>query len=192
MVKMKMGNVDKNSIVNQLSESEFKWFAVYTKYKCEKYVADHLSKKNIHTYLPLISKTKRYQRKIKHLEIPLINCYVFVFITKQQYIPTLETEYVMKFLRQGKDLISIPQSEIDLMKRVAGFVDEAEDLNPDLFAEGEEVEVKSGHLTGIRGILVAKEGKKNFLIELKSIAYQFRINIDPKIIKPVRESVLMN
>ena len=32
-------------IINQLSPTETRWFAVYTKYKCEKYVADQLSKK---------------------------------------------------------------------------------------------------------------------------------------------------
>ena len=192
MVKMKMGNVDKNSIVNQLSDIELRWFAVYTKYKCEKYVSDHLNKKNIQTYLPLIQKTRRYTRKVKHLEVPMINCYVFVYIIKSQYIPTLETEYVMKFLRHGKDLIAIPQHEIDLLKRVAGYVDEVEVLNTELFVEGEEVEVISGHLTGIRGILIAKEGKKSFVIELKSIAYQFRINIDPKILKPIREYNLVD
>jgi transcription antitermination factor NusG len=95
-------------------------------------------------------------------------------------------------LRHGKDLIAIPQQEIDLLKRVAGFVDEVEVLNTELFVEGEEVEVISGHLTGIRGILIAKEGKKSFVIELKSIAYQFRINIDPKILKPIREYNLVD
>ena len=189
---MKSGGADKNVVINQLSESEFRWFAVYTKYKCEKYVADHLNKKNVQTYLPLIQKTRRYTRKVKHLEVPMINCYVFVYIIQSQYIPTLETEYVMKFLRHGKDLIAIPQHEIDLLKRVAGFVDEVEVLNTELFVEGEEVEVISGHLTGIRGILIAKEGKKSFVIELKSIAYQFRINIDPKILKPIREYNLVD
>lgn len=188
---MTSGKKDKSSVINQLSESDQKWFAVYTKFKCEKYVAEHLNKKQIQTYLPLIHKTKRYTRKVKHFEVPLINCYVFVYITKDQYVTTLETEYVMKFLRQGKDLIAIPQEEIDIMKRVAGYVDEAEDLNPEIFFEGEEVEVVSGHLTGIKGVLVAKEGKRNFLIELKSIAYQLRINIDPKILKPVRKPMLM-
>jgi transcription antitermination factor NusG len=189
---MKSGSADKNVVINQLSENEPRWFAVYTKYKCEKYVADHLNKKQIQTYLPLIQKTRRYTRKIKHSEIPLINCYVFVNIVKGQYIPTLETEYVMKFLRHGKDLIAIPQGEIDLLKRVAGYRDEVEVINADMFVEGDEVEVTSGHLTGIKGILISKEGKKSFVIELKSIAYQFRINIDPKILKPIKHAILMN
>ena len=33
--------------INQLSTMEKRWFAVYTKYKCEKYVADSLAKKQI-------------------------------------------------------------------------------------------------------------------------------------------------
>jgi len=69
-------------IINQLSPTETRWFAVYTKYKCEKYVADQLSKKNIEAYVPIISKTRRYSRKIKHYQIPLINCYVLFVSVK--------------------------------------------------------------------------------------------------------------
>ncbi|MBK9564384.1 MAG: UpxY family transcription antiterminator [Saprospiraceae bacterium] len=101
-----MGNVDKNSILNQLSDIELRWFAVYTKYKCEKYVQDHLNKKNVQTYLPLIQKTRRYTRKVKHLEVPMINCYVFVHIIKNQYIPTLGNRICNEIFETRKGLDS--------------------------------------------------------------------------------------
>lgn len=175
-----------DTAINQISETEAKWFAVYTKFKCEKFVAQHLAKKQIEAYVPLISKTKRYTRKIKHYEVPLINCYVFVHITKKDYVPTLETEYVMKFLRQGKDLLAIPQSEIDLMKRVAGDIEEIYSIEKGEYSPGEEVEVISGYLSGLKGRVISKAGKRSFVVDLQTLGYQLQIRIDQTYLRPAQ------
>jgi transcription antitermination factor NusG len=186
---MNKSNLD--IVINQLSKTDARWFAVYTKYKCEKYVAAQLKKKQIETYVPIITKTKRYNRKIKHYEIPLINCYVFVCITKEQYIPILQTEYVMKFLTQGRDLLAIPNHEIEILQRVTGLVEEAVLNDKQDFENGDEVEVISGQLTGLKGKILAKAGKKSFIVELDSIGYQLRINIDLKLLRPIHKKVLI-
>lgn len=194
-LEMKRGNnVNNNNlnlVVNQLSGTEAKWFAIYTKYKCEKYVADQLSKKGIEAYVPVITRIKRYIRKIKKYDVPLINCYVFVHITKAEYLPTLETEYVMKFLRQGKDLLAIPQAEIETIKRVTGESFDIEMVPFDYFGEGDEVEVISGQLTGMKGKIVSKSGKRSFAIDLETIGYQLRINIDINLLKPISKKLLI-
>ena len=172
-------------IVNQLDAVEKRWFAVYTKFKCEKYVAQALEKKHIQAYLPLISKTRRYTRKIKTYNVPLINCYVFVCIDKNQYVPVLETEYILKFLKDGKDLLSIPEREIELLKRVAGDIEDAESLNPANLICGDSVEVISGHLTGLHGKIIDKAGKKSFVVDLETIGYQLRIRIDQTLLRPL-------
>ncbi len=178
-------------IINQLSPTESRWFAVYTKYKCEKYVAEQLSKKNIEAYVPIITKTRRYSRKIKHYQIPLINCYVFVCIHKAEYVPTLETEYVMKFLKQGKDLLCIPHAEIDTLKRVAGDVEEIHIIENNIFQSGEEVEVISGHLTGMKGKIISRLGKRNFVVELNTIGYQLSIQVDLNLLRSLKNKKLI-
>jgi transcription antitermination factor NusG len=172
--------------INQISQTESRWFAIYTKFKCEKFVADLLRKKNIESYVPLVNKTKKYARKIKHYQVPLINCYVFVCIKQEEYLQVLETEYVIKFLRHGKDLFSIPAREIQTLKRVAGDVDEVVASHNYEFSPGEDVEVSSGSLTGLRGKIISKSGKKSFVVELENIGFQLRINIDLNLIVPVK------
>jgi len=170
--------------VNNLSQTEYRWFAVYTKYKAEKYVCESLAAKGIHAYVPLISETKRYTRKIKTYSKPLINCYVFVKILKDEYTRVLETEYALRFLKIRNDLIAIPESEINLLKRIVG---EVNDFETDYeYAEGQDVEIISGNLTGIKGRLIKKESKYNFLIQLESIGIQMRIQIDPALLKPIK------
>jgi len=163
--------------INHLSSTESKWFAIYTKYKCEKYVADHLGKKGIAAYVPLITKVKQYKSGIKRLEVPLINCYVFVKITMAQYVKVLETQYVMSYIKQRQNLISIPDEEINLLKRIVG---EMEDISAEHIEMnvGDEVEILSGNLTGIRGRLIESEGKNKFVVHLESIGYQLSMIID--------------
>ncbi|MFZ1748728.1 MAG: UpxY family transcription antiterminator [Saprospiraceae bacterium] len=178
-------------VVDQLSKVEQRWFAVYTKYKCEKYVAQQLLKKKVESYLPIITKTKRYTRKIKHYEVPLINCYVFVNITRDQYISVVETEYVMKFLRSGKDLLAIPQDEIDILKRVVGDVEEVRMIEKIHFDQGEEVEVTSGQLTGMKGKVISQEGKRTFVIALETMGYELMIKIDHNLLRPLNNKYLI-
>ncbi len=76
--------------VNQLHESEPRWFAVHTRSKSEKFVQRMLTKKGIHAWLPLQKLMRRYVRSTRMVEKPLINCYVFVRIVQREYVPVLE------------------------------------------------------------------------------------------------------
>ncbi len=171
-------------VENHLDKEEHKWFAVYTRFKSEKVVQRLLSNKQIESYLPLQKVTRRYTRKIKHHEIPLISCYIFVKIVSEQYVPVLETENVVKFIRFARNLYSIPESEIETLKRVVGDGEEVE-AEPGLFHEGDMVEVIGGKLTGIKGRLVEKQGKKHMVVELESIGYSLRMSIDISLLQKV-------
>lgn len=175
--------------INDLDPFEKKWFAVYTKYKCEKYVVDHLVKKGVEAYLPLLKVTKQYTRKIKTYHTPLINCYAFVKITRDEYVKVLETEYVFKLLKQRNDLLSIPEEEIILLKKIVGeYAEDVSIYDGDLLP-GQEVEVISGSLTGLKGQLVSKKNKSEFLVELDHIGVKLKISINSGLLRPVNQPV---
>lgn len=175
--------------INHLDSTEKRWFAIYTKYKCEKFVSALLDKKKIVSYVPLQTVVKKYQRKVKKYELPLINNYVFVHITLKEYIAVLETEYVYKFIRQGKNLISIPAWEIDVLKQIVGDIAYIAPVSGSGFLIGEEVEVVSGQLSGLSGKIVGKKGKRSFVIELKNIGFQFHVHIDMALLKPLKVKI---
>ena len=180
-----MKNID--YIENHLQADEPKWFAIYTKYKCEKYVVDKLKKKGIHAYIPLLSKVKKYTRKTKEYKVPLINCYAFVHITARQYVKVLETEYVMGFIKQRKHLISIPQEEINLLKRIVGELENIE-MSPLEFQHGAPVEIISGNLTGVKGKLISTRGKHEFVVELQNMGFQLQMIIDKSMLRPLNRT----
>lgn len=173
-----------NQGINDLSEQEARWFAIYTKYKAEKYVADKLDKKGITCYVPLITKTKRYTRKVKTYDVPLINCYAFVYIKKEQYQKVLETEYVLHFVKQRRDLIAIPEGEIQLLQRIVGEQIELTLADKPLKL-GQKVEFISGNLTGIQGYIEEQHGKQEFVVVLDNLGFQLRINVDHRLLRPV-------
>lgn len=159
------------------------WFAVYTKFRCEKLVMQDLMSKDIDVYLPLLQKTKRYQRKVTHSKIPLINCYVFVRISDKDRIRVLQTQHVFDFLKIANKLIPIPENEINMLKKVVGEIKGDLELTTDDIAEGDRVEIISGNLTGIQGTFLNKTGKKNFVVQLEHIGYNLIMQIDPSMLR---------
>ncbi|MEM9991908.1 MAG: UpxY family transcription antiterminator [Bacteroidota bacterium] len=169
---------------NHLHEEQARWFAVHTQYKREKLVQKALAKQGITAYLPLRKFTRHYTRKVKTVELPLISCYVFVKITKASYLKVLQTEYVLEFVKFSRNLIAIPESEMEIMRRVIG---EAEliDVQPQGYQVGDQVEIIGGELTGLKGKLVEVEGKKRMVIALERLGYMLYIQVAPELLHKV-------
>lgn len=175
---------DKKSLApeNHLHGIEARWFAVRTGFRKEKIVHKRLSSKGIVSYLPLYKVIRRYERKVKHLELPLINSYLFVKITKSEYVQVLETEQVHTFVHFNKNLIAIPEVEIDIIRRVLGettkigVVDQA-------YRKGDQVEVIGGRLTGLSGELIAVEGERRLVIRLEKVGVGLEVEVDAKYLR---------
>ncbi len=170
-------------IVNQLHATEERWFAVHTRSKCEKLVALMLSKKNVHAYVPLVKSVKRYTRKIRHTEKPLIGCYVFVKILKNEYVTVLETENVAGFVRFSKNLIAIPDEEINILRRIVLENDIELEAIPGALTIGDPVIITAGPLTGLSGRVIDQDGKRKFQVELERMGYSLLMTIDAQFIE---------
>jgi transcriptional antiterminator RfaH len=167
-----------------LSADQALWFAILTRVKAEKKVAGLLAEKKINAYVPLQKKVRLYSRKRKTVLLPLIYRYVFVQIKAIDYVNVLETPHVEGFVRFDKNLVPIPEREIEWLQRVTGeqmdFTLETRSLTV-----GDQVKVIYGNLTGLQGKLVKTLGKNELLIELDHIGIGLRIQIDPSYLQPV-------
>jgi len=170
--------------IDHLSNTEKKWFAVYTRHRAEKQVCDRLSKKGIENYIPLLKYTRVYSSKKKEVELPLISCYIFVCITKEEYVKVLQTENVISFLKLRGSMISIPQKEIDIMKWVVGE-DLVEKVHNGKIDKGSKVEIISGNLTGIKGTVVKRKSKKYVQVALETLGYTLEINVSEDMLQQV-------
>ncbi len=165
------------------------WYAVYTRSKGEKIAKQYFEKNSITAYVPTLRKTKKYTRKIKHYDIPLINCYCFVNIHANQRIEVLKNPYAIRFLTIGGEMQPIPEREINVLKRVTGVFNEIEVHHANHFRLGEEVEVASGQLAGLKGFIAQIDGKKDLIIELTHIGFQLRLHVNPSHLRKIKTIV---
>jgi transcription antitermination factor NusG len=173
----------KTAVKNKTSEihvheTEPRWFAVRTRFRDEKVALKMLENYGIDAYLPIQKVTRRYNKKVRHLDLPLINSYVFVRICTHEYKAVLQTEYVTGFLKLGQNILAIPDEQIELMRRLLGEGVELT-LEPTIgYEKGDWVEVISGPLLGLRGVLVNIKGKDKMLIDLINSEHTLQISID--------------
>lgn len=161
------------------------WYALMTRYKCEKYVAKNLEAKGVTTYLPLLETTKVYTSRKKTYVKPLINCYVFTYIDEAEYSKVLQTEYVYGFLTIAGKKAIVKEDEILLLKKVVGELDDVEVFN-DTLTVGNEVEIISGNLTGLTGFLIEEKGKNSFVVRLSSMDVSLSMTVDKQHLRYIR------
>jgi transcription antitermination factor NusG len=171
--------------INQLHLAEARWFAVYTGFKREKLVRQRLQTRGIESYLPLQRQTRYYTRKIRHVDLPLISCYVFVKIVRKEYVPVLEDPDVLYFVKQRSDLIAIPEREIDILKAVTGEHIEVE-VTPIAGSPipGDEVEIIKGRLYGLKGLLIEQQNNRKVVIELEQLGLALRLQLPVDHVRP--------
>jgi transcription antitermination factor NusG len=170
----------KNSLINPGKQ----WHAVYTLYRHEKKIAEELQKKGIEVYIPLVNRVRRYNRKIKRYEVPLINNYVFLKISPEQYIIILNAFGVIKFIKNAGKISVIPEYEIDYLKLITGEMQnvEAESLNR-IDLTGRDVMIIEGPLLGLKAKVIDRSNNNVLILTLENIGYNLIFEIDTKIIK---------
>ena len=96
---------------------DFKWYAVYTKPRWEKKVAELLSKTDVEYYCPLNKVVKQWSDRKKVVEEPLFTSYVFVRVDAKMQTMVRPIDGVVNFVYWlGKPAV-IKDEEIELIKR---------------------------------------------------------------------------
>jgi transcription antitermination factor NusG len=66
-------------------QNEKKWYAVYTKPKCERKVVDLLQKKKLKSYYPRYNEVEYWQERRKVVNVPLFTSLVFVYALEKDH-----------------------------------------------------------------------------------------------------------
>ena len=150
-----------------LHENVF-WYAIYTRPRAEKQVAERLREKGIFVYLPLQKKLRQWSDRKKWVETPLFSSYLFVKISRKSYDEVLKTNGVVKYITFEGKAATIPQDQIDNLRIV---VDSNADVETtwETRKRGEKVRVNGGALKGLTGILISDGGRKKVLVQVDRI-----------------------
>lgn len=155
----------------------YEWYALYTKSRAEKKVAEGLNKLGITNYLPLKRELKQWSDRKKWVESPAISSYIFVQITPPQYRTVFEVNGVVAYVSYKGQALTIPEYQMVAMQRTI-----ENKINFDVEAgkikKGEEITVTSGPLKGIKGIVQNVQGTKKLYLNITNIGYTLVINLD--------------
>jgi len=105
----------------------------------------------------------------------------------RDHVKVLETPGVIKFVRFCNDIVKVPEEDILTMQRVIRGDYPMEVLDHEI-STGDEVEVTAGSLIGVRGSILQINNRKRFVISITNIGRSITIEIDARLLRPVRRS----
>ena len=150
------------------------WYVLYTSARAEKKAQDRLRQMNIETFLPLHKVKRQWSDRVKEVEAPLFNSYIFVNCNEHQ---VRELPLVYGIARvvfyQGRPAI-VRDKEIEAIKEFLVIAQ-----GKKIIITGDEVEIITGpfksktgkvlHITNKGAKLVLKEIGMNISVPLQEI-----------------------
>jgi transcription antitermination factor NusG len=145
-----------------------RWYAVNVRSRHEKTVHSEFGKKGIESSLPLLSVTRQWSDRIKEIEVPWFNGYIFVKIDLNiQRFVVLETPGVVKFIPQNKNPISIPESQLYWLQKLISHG--TSPMREFQIPVGSPIKILYGPFRGCDGWIKQKRSKTRIIVWLNSI-----------------------
>lgn len=152
-----------------MSDAGEPWYALYTRSRFEKQVAEQLERKRLPVFLPLRMEVHRWQDRYQKVEVPMFRGYLFAQFAADSGERTaiLRTAGVVRIVGFGQKDAQVPGEQIAALRRLA---EEGALLHPHRFLRiGQRVKVASGALAGVEGILVRIKRQDRLVIAVDAI-----------------------
>lgn len=152
------------------------WYAVYTKPKWEKKVAELLRRRKIEAYCPLNKPATQFDHRKKIVEEPLFTSYVFVRITKEEVEAVRKTDGVVNFAYWLGQPAVIREEEIAAIQEFLAVHKntklEKTTVKPNAFAEIQKASQVN------RQSRVLEAYNKTIKVELPSLGYNLTAEVE--------------
>jgi transcription antitermination factor NusG len=162
--------------------AEPRWYALYTRARHEKRVEEQLQRKSVETLLPLYETVRRWKNGRHRVQFPLFPGYAFVRIALKDRLVVMKVPGVVRLVGFDGKPMPLPEEEMEGLRRglAAGV-----DARPHPFlTSGRRVQVVSGPLQGMRGILVRRKSRLRVVISLDLIMRSMIADVDIADIRP--------
>ncbi|HET9177840.1 MAG TPA: UpxY family transcription antiterminator [Terriglobia bacterium] len=151
------------------------WYAVYTRSRHEKSVAEQLHGKGVETFLPLYQTVRRWKNGEHRVELPLFPGYAFARFSLADRLPVLKVPGVVRLVGFNGVPAALEDREVeDLRQALAAGV--AAWPHPYL-TEGSRVRITAGPLAGRQGILVRRQGTVRVVLSIDLIQRSVLVDV---------------
>lgn len=160
------------------------WYVLYTAPRAEKKVYQELTLRGYEVFLPMSKRLKIWKnRQRKEVEVPLLPGYIFINTLEFELHNVKRCPKVVTYIHcAGKPSI-VPLKDIEGIKKILTLDQEISIETK--FDEGEEVRIVYGPLSGYEGVLIKRNGKTRFGIQLKEINQAVLIDICTSVLERV-------
>ena len=160
------------------------WHAIYTSPRHEKRVHEHLSYRDVESFLPLYRTVHRWKNGCKPVvELPLFPGYLFVKIAQPERVRVLEVPGVLSFVGTRVEPARLADFEIETLR--SGLHLQKVEPYSDL-AVGQSVRIMAGPLTGLAGVLLRHNNGFRVVLTLDLIQQSVAVELDAADIEPIR------
>lgn len=138
------------------------WFALYTKPRNEKKVADNLALLGIEVYCPMVSIVKQWSDRKKTTQQPLLNSYVFVKLDEKDRARVFDVSGVVRYLFWlGKPAI-VKEYEILAIKEM--LQEKYKEITVTGIQPGSKITLQEGAFKGQIATFKEQKGNKTILV----------------------------
>ncbi|HEX4487765.1 MAG TPA: UpxY family transcription antiterminator [Terriglobales bacterium] len=169
----------------KLEEDALRWYAVHTRARHEKRVAERLQELGFTIFLPLVKETRRWSDRKKVVELPLFGCYVFVKFaaSNQKRLRVCQTDGVLQIVGVKGQGIAIPDEQVDAVRAVlSGSLAWS---NHPFLKIGQRVRICGGALEGVEGVLTSRNGDKTLIISVDAIQRSIAVSVEGYRVEPI-------
>ncbi|PWG78891.1 UpxY family transcription antiterminator [Pararcticibacter amylolyticus] len=156
------------------------WLVIYTRSKYEKKVDQLLKQQNIESYCPSVRTRRKWADRMKEVELPLFNSYVFVKINNQEQSKVLQTTGVINFINFSNKPAVVPSTDIEKIQKYVSQYSDIESVSLRNLNIGDQVTFNDGIFFDQHGEVLEVQGKR-VLIVIKQLdcALMAKIKTDP-------------
>lgn len=148
-----------------------------------------LRERGVEGYLPVIRALRKWKDRMKLVDWPLFPSYVFGRFAPDDLSRVLATRGVVEVVRVGGRPLTIPEEEIENVRRFASALSSAGvEPEPEPFLEkGQEVRVCEGPFTGVVGVVVETSRGRRVLVGVRGIGMGFAVDVNARHLQPVSD-----
>lgn len=162
-----------------------KWFVVRTNSRAENQVSKRLEAIGVEHFLPLHNTIRQWRDRKRRVEEPLIKGYVFVRLSEKNRSSVFDISGIVRFLFVHGKIAEIKEKEIESLKIFCKFEDIIIERSNHVL--GDEVEIISGDLIGLRG-RIRETAKGNFLcLHIEELGFFASIRINKSDVRVLKK-----
>lgn len=151
-----------------------RWFVAHTRPRCEKQVADFCAESGLSHFLPLFPSVRNYPGKKVVFYKPLFPGYVFLELRSEDLQRVKQYRHVARLLEPGDQAEFVSQlSDI----RLALESEREVRLAPNI-TEGRTVQIRSGPLRGLEGVVLRRAGITEVVLRLDFIGEAAAVKVE--------------